>query len=299
MSKRKSREPQVVCAGSNSVTDEAKVVFHHTDTGFFPWLLASGRIKTCGDGWLWATTRPEGDPTANCVRDPLSILSFKSTALVRLVLPADQFMPWRVAIRTHPRQFTADEIRGYVRENTHPHPQTTWYLRKTYLPLEWVIRAEWKTRRDQETAWRPMQLKAEIHPGDPMLRAVMLEDTAWISYRRVENEGYGWQHYPTSRSRSEWESMKLPAELQSEIAGLERKYAEMQRLTEYFSRQWDDINQGRWEDEEDWDEDQQEDEREKFITQHVDWEMDALEEKADSDKGDLKNAEEEKDHDKL
>lgn len=133
---------------------KAACVYHFTSTLHLPWIVDSGELRPSIHGeddnhHVWATTRPDGDPTAFPLR-PINDLhsAFYSERgqllIVRFTLPATGFVDWAEVTKTLPRKrraawqaFNDIEVKLYGERIS-----KMWRVRRDAVPLKSVLRVD-------------------------------------------------------------------------------------------------------------------------------------------------------------
>ena len=125
---------------------KAACVYHFTSTLHLPWIVMDGQLRPSIHGdehYLWATTNPDGDPTAFPLRPINDLLSaFYSERgqllIVRFTLPATGFVDWDEVEKTLSRKRRATwQAKLYYGERS-----KTWRVRRDPVPLKSVLRVD-------------------------------------------------------------------------------------------------------------------------------------------------------------
>ena len=162
------------------------VVYHHTSTRHLPFIVEDGHLRApygydCwfGNNFIWASTVPDGDPSA-LIHRPMQgpHRDLGQILMVRFTFPASRFTPWAEIRRKYAKtkkQKAALKV-WQINDEAIGVDVSTWWLRLRPLPIAAALRVEVKgyDRRDR---WRQI----DVSPSN--------------LYEGFEScEGNGWDH---------------------------------------------------------------------------------------------------------
>jgi hypothetical protein len=186
-------------------------LYHFTCTARLPWIVVTKELRPerneiggfPSPGFLWATTRSQGDRTASGMQGYRK----DATALVRLTLFAEDFEAWPAITARFP-QWTIEHVRQLevAARGSGETNFECWRARAEPLPLSRIIGAEAKTYTGR---WRAIELTSLQHPSNPALRGIILNDKVYCSLQRAR-EGYPTEYIAETVSLADWLARRWP-----------------------------------------------------------------------------------------
>jgi len=169
----------------------SNIVYHYTDTARLPFILLDGNLRAGRNqiggypdpDFLWATTSPVGDRTASASTEACRAGRVR---LVRFILLADAFEPWRAIIPRFPA-WTPQQVAGLEKAAAGKSRPQDWRCRAEPLPADQWLGIE--TRSYTDKAWRLLRNSRIVMSFGHSSLGVQIGNKIYVSTRREGPSG--------------------------------------------------------------------------------------------------------------
>ncbi|MCJ2057654.1 hypothetical protein MKL09_13940 [Methylobacterium sp. J-048] len=162
------------------------IVYHYTDSARLPFILLDGKLRAGRNriggypdpDFLWATTSPVGDRTASA---SIEACRAGRVRLVRFILLADAFEPWRAIITRFPA-WTPQQVAGLETAAAGKSRPQDWRCRAEPLPAGQWLGIE--TRSYTDKTWRPLPIPRSVMPFGHSSFGIQIGNKVYVSTQR-------------------------------------------------------------------------------------------------------------------